>query len=289
MKINDIQIRDPFVIVFDKKYYLYGSTDTDIWVEKGQGFNAYTSENLTDWDGPFCVFTPPENYWGTRNFWAPEVHFYNDEFFMFASFIGDGCNRGTAILKASSPLGPFLPWSEKAVTPAEHMCLDGTLFVDENSQPWLIYCHEWVQISDGTICAVRLSSDLKNAVCESVVLFKSSNAPWSKTVYSKSNNIEGFVTDGCYIFRAENGGLIMLWSCFTDNGYCQCYARSASGEITGKWEQIDVLFDGDGGHGMVFRDLGGKLKLTLHTPNKTPHERAVFLDVEETEQGLKIV
>jgi len=289
MNINDIQIRDPFVLVYGGKYYLYGSTDSDIWAGKGQGFNAYVSEDMTDWDGPFKVFSPPENYWGTNNFWAPEVHFYEDAFYMFASFIGDNYNRGTAILKSENPLGAFKPWGERVVTPAEHMCLDGTLYIDKNSQPWLVYCHEWVQIGDGTINAVRLSSDLKNAVGKPEILFKSSSAPWGKTVYSKSNDIEGYVTDGCFLYRTKSGELLMLWSCFTENGYCQCYAKSSNGEIDGKWEQTDILFDSDGGHGMVFRDLNDKLILTLHTPNKTPHERTIFLEAEETENGIKVI
>jgi len=289
MNINDIQIRDPFVLPYKDKYYLYGSTDTDIWNTEGQGFNAYTSDNMTDWDGPFKVFTPPENYWGTRNFWAPEVYFYNESFYMFASFIGDGYNRGTAVLKSDNPLGIFQPWSERAITPAENMCLDGTLYIDRNNEPWMVYCHEWVQIRDGKICAVRLSGDLKKAISEPIDLFKSSDAHWSKTVYSKSNNIEGYVTDGCYLYRTENGKLLMLWSCFTDNGYCQCYALSDNDEIDGLWEQREIIFDNDGGHGMMFRDFNNRLVLTLHTPNKTPCERVVFFEAKETSKGINIV
>ncbi|MCL1823212.1 MAG: glycoside hydrolase family 43 protein [Oscillospiraceae bacterium] len=289
MNLKEIQIRDPFIVFFENKYYLYGSTDTDIWNSVGQGFNAYVSNDLQDWDGPYKVFTPPENYWGTRNFWAPEVHIYKNEFYMFASFIGDGYNRGTAVLKASSPLGEFQPWSDVAITPAEHMCLDGTLYISQSGEPWLVYCHEWVQIGDGTICAVKLSRDLKKAIGKPVVLFKSSDAPWSKTVHSPSNNIEGYVTDGCFLHRNKNGELIMLWSCFTDAGYCQCYAVSDNGEIDGKWTQGEVLFDSDGGHGMLFREFNGRLILTLHTPNKTPDERTVFLEAEEIPQGIKIL
>jgi beta-xylosidase len=281
MKLTDIQIRDPFVVPYDGKYYLYGSTDTDIWGNTGVGFNAYVSDDLENWDGGFQVFSPPENYWGTRNFWAPEVHIYKDEFYMFASFIGDGFNRGTAILKADSPLGKFLPWSAGAVTPAEHMCLDGTLYVDKNNNPWLIYCHEWVQIKDGTICRIRLSEDLKHTIGEPAVMFKSSDAPWSSTVFSISNDMKGYITDGCFMHRTKSDELLMFWSCFTDSGYCQCYAISDNNEITGNWKQADVIFDKDGGHGMVFKDFNDRLLLTLHTPNKTPDERAVFIKIEE--------
>jgi hypothetical protein len=120
-------------------------------------------------------------------------------------------------------------------------------------------------------------------------LFKSSDAPWSVTVYSKSNDKEGYVTDGCFLHRLRSGELIMLWSCFTEKGYCQCCAASDDGEITGKWEQRGVLFDGGGGHGMLFFDFSGRLVLTLHSPNKTPFERALFFEVKETAHGIEIV
>ncbi|MCL2634812.1 MAG: glycoside hydrolase family 43 protein [Oscillospiraceae bacterium] len=281
MNINEIQIRDPFVLPFNGKYYLYGSTDTDIWKSAGVGFNAYYSDDLVNWSEPVRVFSPPKDYWGTKNFWAPEVHFYNNEFYMLASFIGDGYKRGTAVLKSSSPLGMFLPHSDNAVTPKSQMCLDGTLYIDKQGQPWLVYCYEWVEAIDGEICAVRLSPDLRSSVGEPVTLFKSSSAVWSRPVRSESLNISGYVTDGCFLHRNNKGELFMLWSCFSENGYCQCYAKSDNGEITGIWEHKDIIYDKNGGHGMVFRSYDNKLYLTLHTPNKTPNERAVFIEIEE--------
>jgi hypothetical protein len=44
MRISDIQIRDPFVVLEDNRYYLFGSTDKDIWKGSGIGFDVYISE-----------------------------------------------------------------------------------------------------------------------------------------------------------------------------------------------------------------------------------------------------
>jgi hypothetical protein len=260
---------------------MYGSTDKDIWRADGVGFDVYTGRDLINWNGAYPCFRPPAGFWGQRNFWAPEVFLYKGGFYMFASFIGDGFMRGTAVLKADNPLGPFMPWSRGAVTPKDWMCLDGTLHIEEDGGPWIVFCHEWVQIGDGTICAARLNDDLSRTVSEPVTLFSSSEASWSRKTFSPSNNIEGYVTDGCFMHRLQDGRLIMYWSCVGEEGYCLGFAASESGHVTGPWKQAEQpLFAKDGGHGMVFRSFDGKLMLALHSPNKTPHERAVFIELD---------
>jgi hypothetical protein len=39
----------------------------------------------------------------------------------------------------------------------------------------------------------------------------------------------------------------------------------------------------DGGHGMLFRDKDEKLRLVLHSPNIRARERALILNVKESE------
>lgn len=70
---------------------------------------------------------------------------------MFATFALAGEKRGTAILVADRPEGPYEPWSEGPVTPEDWLSLDGTLYVDEAGDPWMVFCHEWVQIQNGTV------------------------------------------------------------------------------------------------------------------------------------------
>ncbi|MFR6419834.1 MAG: hypothetical protein ACLUOK_19850 [Parabacteroides distasonis] len=43
----------------------------------------------------------------------------------------------------------------------------------------MIYCHEWVQIADGSMELVRLTDDLSAPVGNSLTLFHASAAPWS--------------------------------------------------------------------------------------------------------------
>jgi hypothetical protein len=123
-KINrsEIQIRDPFVFAENGVWYLFGSTDKDIWEENGTGFDVYKSDgDLDEWDGPYPAFRPPAGFWSTKNFWAPEVYYYDTAYFMFATFQRNagfqGGRRGTAILRSGSVTGPYLPWSDGPVTP----------------------------------------------------------------------------------------------------------------------------------------------------------------------------
>ena len=153
--------------------------------ETGVGFDCYRSTDLHTWEGPFPVFRPPAGFWADRNFWAPEVHVYDGRYFLFASFKAEGVCRGTQILAAESPLGPFRPVSAGPVTPPEWEYLDGTLFVDADGNPWMVFCHEWVQAGDGEICALPLNKDLVFAAGEPVVLFRASQAPWVQQIDSK--------------------------------------------------------------------------------------------------------
>jgi arabinan endo-1,5-alpha-L-arabinosidase len=286
----DIHIRDPFVLPIkaEKRYYLYGTNGPQSWTNSATGIDYYTGSDLQGWEGPFPAFRPPTGFWADRNFWAPEVHAYRERYYLFASFKAEGVCRGTQILAADGPQGPFLPISDGPATPRDWECLDGTLFVDADDQPWMVFCHEWVQVGDGEICALGLSDDLVSALEPPHLLFHASEAPWAQEINSKGRI--GYVTDGPFMHRLASGELIMLWSSFGAGGYTVGVARSASGEILGPWQQIpEPLYAGDGGHCMVFRTFDGQLRLAFHRPNPSPDERPYFVPLRETASSLEIV
>jgi len=286
LSLADIQIRDPFVLTVPDEgaYYLFGSTDADIWHPPATGFDCYRSTDLEAWEGPTPAFRPPAGFWSDRNYWAPEVHLHGGRFFMFATFTAEGRRRGTQILVADAPAGPYAPWSDGPVTPRDWECLDGTLHVDDGGRPWIVYCHEWVQVTDGEVVAQRLSDDLRAAIGEPRLLFRASAAPWARRVDHPRvpPEVDAYVTDGPFLHRTRDGALLMLWSSFGDTGYAMGIARSESGRIEGPWLQdADPIWAADGGHGMIARTLDGGLLLTLPQPNTTPLERAVFRRLRE--------
>jgi arabinan endo-1,5-alpha-L-arabinosidase len=82
------------------------------------------------------------------------MHALGGRYYLFVSFNGREGGRGTQILRADSPEGPFNLFSQDANTPPDQRSLDGTPWVDPDGSCWLIYCHEWVQIGDGAMRAV---------------------------------------------------------------------------------------------------------------------------------------
>lgn len=275
MKTDEINIRDPFVLVHGGKYYLYGTRGETCW-GPADGFDVYVGQDLKNWEGPIVCFHNDGSFWADRNYWAPEVHCVNGAFYMFASFKSDSRRRGTAILRALSPLGPFEPWSEGPVTPEDWECLDGTFYASPDGTPYMVFCHEWVQAGDGEIHAMKLTKDLRAPAGEPFLLFRASEAPWCRQVHH-SSGLDGYVTDGPFLWRKEDGTLLCLWSGFSETEYAQGLAVSDNGDIDGHFTQLPPLFPEDGGHGMLFRTLEGELLLALHSPNKHLLERPRFI------------
>ena len=136
MKREDILIRDPYVLVHEGKYYMYWTRSLTTWKKPDDlnelGFDVYISDDLINWSEPIEVFKRPNDFWSNQNFWAPEVHRYQGKFFLFATFYNKDLNkRGTQILVADKPTGPFVVHSPDIVTPPDWACLDGTLYVDQ--------------------------------------------------------------------------------------------------------------------------------------------------------------
>lgn len=287
MKFSEINIRDPFIVPENGKYYMYGTRGAKCWqTEKtpGMGFDVYISEDLETWSDPISVFEQSDDFWGTHNFWAPEVHKYNGKFYMFASFKSADRNRGTQILVSDTPDGKFTPITEYPVTPEEWMSLDGTLYVDKNGDPYIVFCHEHLQIKDGTICTMKLSHDLKKAVSEPRTLFKASDPYWAR------KECDHWVTDGPFMYRGESGRLYMIWSSFTDDGYVQAVCYSDNGDIDGNFNHdLPLLAEKDGGHGMIFTGYDGKTYLVLHRPNNNPYERPALTQIIEKDGHLETV
>lgn len=275
MKNSDINIRDPFVLAEDGKYYMYGTRAAKFGFLVA-GFDVYVSTDLENWSDPIECFNSVENGLNEGVNWAPEVHKYNGAYYMFASFTQKKNGlRGTYILKADSPLGPFKPYSDGAVTPDGWECIDGTLYI-ENDIPYLVFCHEHTQVLDGGMCYIQLSDDLTHNVGEPTTMFTASEPVWVK------EKIEGehYVTDGPFMYTSKNGTLFMIWSTSINNKYAECIVRFKDGTIKGDFEHLTPLIDNDGGHGMIF-ESNDKLYLTYHTPNQTDYERPKFTEVED--------
>ncbi len=281
---KDINIRDPFILRENGRYYMYG-TRAKNFGRHTAGFDVYISEDLVSWSKPIECFCSEDFDMNYEVNWAPEVHRYKGDYYMFATFTRKSNNlRATFVLKADNPLGPFRPHSKGAVTPEEWECLDGSLYISTEGKPYIVFCHEHTQIIDGTMCYAPLSDDLTELKGEPVTMFKASEPFWADKVDDPTVHR---ITDGPFMYRTKSGTLLMLWSTHINNKYAQCLVRFNDSDLSMNFEHLSPLVDNDGGHGMVFEDLEGRLMLTYHTPNKTGYEHPYFVSVEDV--GDRIV
>ncbi len=300
LKTKDIRVRDPFVYadLKTKTYYMYAQSAN----RKNSGFTgveAYASKDLIHWSAPQTVMALPGET-DVKMVWAPEVHAFKSAYYLFATLTYDRIlpvkkpvekgswptmhERGTYIYRADAPTGPFKPLKNTSHTPEDWMALDGTLFVEDGT-PHMVFCHEWVQLIDGTMDVVRLKDDLSGTVGKPEVLFKASDAPGART-----DPKAGKVTDGCFLYRSTSSGkLFMIWSTFIrGSGYCVVLTESESGKISGPWINQKPIYKKNGGHGMIFRSFDGRIMMALHQPNNSNKERLHLFEITDKGTTLEI-
>jgi len=304
LTLPSMPLHDPWMLAneTDHTYYLYTSNVAALSGVQGTGTMVYRSIDLKQWEKPVVVFSTSEMHWAQKGAWAPEVHRWKGRYYLFTTVHDDtkplppGRNavrptyrRGTISAVSDRPLGPFYPLNpDGPLPPDEFMTLDGTLYVDPAGKPWLVYAHEWLQKTDGTMEAVRLSDDLSRRVGDPIFLFKASDAPWLDEGVTPSTAASQYVTDGPELYRTHDGHLLMLWSSYSNDGkYIQTVARSKSGSIEGPWEQLNPLVYQDSGHGMLFHAFDGSLMLVLHRPFR--NARGKLYDIKDAGDHLEVV
>lgn len=289
MKTNEINLRDPYLLLHDGRYYLYGTRSETCWGE-ADGFDCYVSSDRENWEGPFEIFHRPDGFWADRAYWAPECVYWQGAFYLITTLGAADRTKGIYVLRADSPLGPFVPWGER-LTPETWNCIDGTLYIEDGS-PWLIFSYSFESSPRGEMCAVKLRDDLSAPSGEPVTLFSAAEAPWARPVpFAKQEfGMDGdvYFTDGPCVMCLPDGKLIMTWSSWSEHAYAVGVAESASGRLVGPWVQrAEPLYPANGGHGMLFTEKDGSLWFTLHSPNDKYLERPAFYPVE-TAGGLRL-
>lgn len=291
MKRNEINIRDPYVLVSGGKYYLYGTDSATCW-SPADHFCCYVSQDLAEWEGPVEIFRKPESFWADRCYWAPECYEREGKFYLVTTLGGENTKKGVHLLVADAPTGPFSYACR--LTPEDWCCIDGTLYFPQQGCPWLIFSHSFEDDGCQDMCAVALRDDLLGPVENPIVLFRVSDAPWAVPVpFAKAEfGMDGdiYFSDGPCALPLNTGALAIIWSGWGAQGYAVGVAVSDSGRITGPWRQEPIpLVPGNAGHGMVFTALDGKRYYALHSPNDKYLERPIFRELTEADGKLNLV
>lgn len=181
-----LQGADPFVLLHNGKYYCYPTT-----VPKN-GYIVYESDDLINWtDKGYCLVK--DDVMGNEGFWAPEVTFYKDKFYMVYT---SEYHLGIAV--SDSPLGPFKQTDKKWLS--EDRAIDGSFFIDDDGSVYLYYVG--YKYPGGPICARRMSDDLQSLVGEEKILIRPTEK-WELVTAYEYDGMHLCVTEGPFMLKHD--------------------------------------------------------------------------------------
>lgn len=156
---------DGYILKHNDMYYVYCTTENDVpaftpeypffetfQADGSDGIEVHTSKDLIHWDNKGYCLKKGEKVVGTHCFWAPEVSYYNGEFYMVYAV-----DEHLAIAKSKNPAGPFEKITDSYLM--DMTAIDGHFFFDDDGSIYLYYCC----LEGGNhIRVAELSRDLKS-------------------------------------------------------------------------------------------------------------------------------
>lgn len=201
-----LPIADPYVLYYGGKYYAYGT--------RVNGFEVYISEDLKQWKRNDIKALSPENSWGTRWYWAPEVYYVKSKnlFYMFYSVDEHIC-----VATSTSPEGPFVQREKKPIV-ADEKGIDTSFFIDDDGTPYLYY----VRFTGGNVIWVaEMNDDLTSIKKETLTKCISATEPWEKK--------QGTIAEGPSLLKKGNTYyLIYSANHYESKDYAVGYATASS-------------------------------------------------------------
>lgn len=184
---NPVILGDPFMYKHSNRYYLTGT-----YGSATEGFPCYTSTDLKNWKFNGMLWQKKDDCWAEGAFWAPEVKYYNNKFYLiYSGFSKEQKGLRIAIAVSDKPEGPFTdlhaPWFDYGFG-----AIDGNLFIDDNKQPYLYFSMNGEKdgYSFGIIYGMQLTKDLSAPVGDTVKLLEASQS-WEKVNWEHNRCNEG--------------------------------------------------------------------------------------------------
>ncbi len=248
-------LADPAVIRHDGKFYLYATGDVD----GDNGYRAYTSTNLVQWERGPVVFRP-----GPAHVWAPDV--WRDprsgRFYLYYTV-----SQTVGVAEADGPLGMFVDRRKLF-----ERAIDAHLFRDDDGRLFLYF----VQLP-GFRITVQTMATPTEPVGEPKVILKP-ESEWERR--------SGQVTEGPWMIK-HHGRYYLLYSgsgADTPN-YAVGYAVSDNplGPFT-RAEHNPIIHRQDGlfgpGHGCAIQDDAGRWWHVYHQKNTERVEWSRFIALD---------
>lgn len=198
LRTENIHLGDPFALRVDSTYYLYGT-------RSDRGFQVYASQDLVRWDSLGYAYTRPQDSWGRRNFWAPEVFAHRGKYYLTYSANGPADTSGfkLCLAVADHPAGPFTDLKTPWLAWPGWKCIDAHLFLDEDGQPYLYFNRVGIRGEEkqlyGIIYVVRLSDDLLRATGPPREVVRAQQ-PWEAADPAFNSNCN----EGAFVFKQDS-------------------------------------------------------------------------------------
>ncbi len=260
-EVNPILLGDPFIMCYEDTYYAYGT-------QAENGIVVYTSDDLIEWSKMSRLALNKEDSFGEKWFWAPEVYFMNEKFYMYYS-----ADEHICVAISTSPLGPFKQVEKKPMLEGEKS-IDNTLFIDDDGTPYLLFD----RFNDGlNIWIAELEEDLITLKTESMTPCIHVSQEWEK-VWPRVN-------EGPFVIK-HNANYYLIYSANSYESQFYGIGYATATNIMGEWTKYSgnpiLQTPGDlygTGHGAIFKDKFGNLKISYHAhqSEKSIHPRIMCI------------
>ncbi len=278
---SPVPLGDPFIMLYEGKYYAYGTHSAD-------GIAVFVSDDLQTWKVPEeakdGLALHKDDVYSDHWFWAPEVYFVNDRFYMYFS-----ANEHICVATSKSPFGPFKQEVQKPMIEKEK-CIDNSLFIDDDGKPYLTF----VRFNDGNnIWIADLENDLVTIKMETMIKCISVSQPWEE-VWPRVN-------EGSFIIK-HDGVYFMTYSANSYESPFYGVGFATAENIHGPWKKYErnPILQNSGnligvGHSAMFTDKNGQLRIVFHSHNSSTkihprimHIGTVYFETVNNNEIMKI-
>ncbi|AHM62251.1 Xylosidase/arabinosidase [Flammeovirgaceae bacterium 311] len=246
---------DPSVVRVGNDYWATATSS-----EWAPLFPLMHSSNLVDWEIRGHVFPETLPTWAEAHFWAPEITYENEKYYIYYTAKKKGGNLCVGVASATEATGPYT--DHGPLVCQEVGSIDGFPIRDEKGDLYLVWKEDGNSRGLPTpMWAQRMNEERTQLLGEMFEMFRNEPGTW-----------EGGLVEGAYVLR-RNGYYYTFYSgdacCGRDCTYGVGVARAQ--KLEGPWEKYSgnpIMKQNEewkcAGHGSVVTDPQGEYYFLYH-------------------------
>lgn len=263
IKTNISHIGDPMIVYHEGKYFMYCTC------LNSARYHVFVSDDCVNFTDEGEVLREGDTF-GLNCFWAPEVYFHENKWYMIYSSRGKDEIMHVQLAVSDSPYGPFKDINkEPLLNLKDKSTIDGHIFFDDDERIYLFFSMDCsTNIINGChtsqIYACELNSSL-NKIISPLKLISSPDQNWEFL-----SGDEWRWNEGPFVLK-HNGKYYLNYSTNFYASKAYSVGCSVSNNIFGPYKKFDEpimsFIDGEisgPGHNAFFIDKDGSLKCSFH-------------------------